>query len=118
MNAPTRTEVYLEPATECAMPESKPQIQSPSGTGIVPCSFAGWHNNASSLPGSPQTAVIWSIIPQGAPTTAFSIIWHSKARSGGSIFSPNDDAIACMVATSIAADELTPLPCGRFDAIR
>src|SRR5215469_2002350 len=118
MKAPTRTDEYSLPDTEWSIPESSPQIDIPSGIEIVPCSLAGWHSKASSLPASPQTAVIWSIMPHGAPTTEFSIPWHSRARSDGSILSPKQDTIACITATSIAADELTPRPCGRFEAIR
>ena len=58
------------------------------------------------------------MIPQGAPATWFSANWHSRANSVPSGAAPDRWATACIVATSSAADELTPLASGTCEWIR
>ena len=48
-----------------------PQVMS-SGRRTGACSSAGWHRSASNACSSPNTHVIWSITPHGAPATRFS----------------------------------------------
>ena len=70
------------------------------------------------LPASPQIDAIWSITPHGAPTMRFSTCWQRTARILGSIDTRHAATTASIVAASIAADELTPLPSGTSDSIR
>ena len=94
-----------------------PTVRCRPERGTGGCSSAGWHRSASNACASPNTHVIWSITPHGAPATRFSAVWHRSARSRGSSAMPKAHAAACMVAVSTAADELTPFPSGTCDAI-
>ena len=52
------------------------------------------------------------MMPHGAPTIVFSAIWHNRASSSPASSKVSSAATARIVATSIAADELTPFPSG------
>ena len=58
------------------------------------------------------------MMPHGAPTIRFSTCWQRTARSLGSMCSGHAAMTASIVAASIAAEELTPLPSGTSDSIR
>ena len=53
--------------------------------------LGGLAQQGQQLVGRPQAAVIWSMTPQGAPTTRFSTFWHSSASSRGSSAQPEGD---------------------------
>jgi hypothetical protein len=63
-----------------------PQAPAPHPTwfGMFTCAMtsAGWHSSASSCPAPPSADVIWSMTPQGAPTTKFST-WRGGWGEGG-----------------------------------
>mmetsp|Transcript_20019 Transcript_20019/g.60506 ORF Transcript_20019/g.60506 Transcript_20019/m.60506 type:complete len:232 (-) Transcript_20019:151-846(-) len=100
------------------MPESTPHRRRLGGSSRGGCRWAGRHTSDSSRRGRPSAEAIWSITPQGAPTTWFSTCWHSRATQRGGIDSCSAAAKAVMEATSSAALLDTPAPAGTSDATR
>mmetsp|Transcript_28443 Transcript_28443/g.70069 ORF Transcript_28443/g.70069 Transcript_28443/m.70069 type:complete len:224 (-) Transcript_28443:504-1175(-) len=102
-----------------------PHTAACGGSASVPFTSAGRHSSDSRQPSRPHALAIWSMTPQGAPTTRFSTFWHSMASSrpaavsGSSANSmPNAAATAHMAATSTAAEDDTPLPSGTSEDSR
>ena len=64
----------------------------------------------SARPAWAQQVTNWSMMPTRAPTNSFSALRHNLASSTRSVTSPELSSSAKAVATSIAADELSPAP--------
>jgi hypothetical protein len=88
MNAPIRTSPYALPATGRRTIELTPTKPVPCGMGTSPTTAPGRHRMCVRRPCLPEAIVIWSMIPQGAPTTWFSTIWPRRANREGSTWSP------------------------------
>ena len=56
----------------------------------------------------------WSMIPQFMPTNSFSARWQRRANTGPSSCQSDSAWKSTAVATSMAADELSPAPRGTF----
>jgi hypothetical protein len=62
----------------------------------------------------PRQEMNWSMIPHFTPANSCSACWQSLAVSTGGIVSPFSSINAKAVASSSAADELSPAPRGTF----
>ena len=89
-----------------------PSALTPAGNASGDCKSCGWQTMRIIAPASPTLLAIWSISPHGAPTIRFSTSWHSTATRTPSRSRPKWPARLVIVATSNAAELLTPPPSG------